>query len=100
MKPTTISLLLVLIGVVISLQGCFATQILEQQRDAIRMRAANEHDCHLLHVDVLVVEDKKGIFRSTGCGHEEFWSCKEDKYGGPDLCDRVPFPQSSMFKRF
>lgn len=81
------------------LQGCFASQSVELQRNAIQTRAANEHDCHLNHVTVVVVEDKKGIFRSTGCGHEEFWQCVEDEYG-PEFCDRVDFPADSMFLRF
>ena len=80
-------------------QGCFAAQNLELQRNAIQTRAANEHDCHLSHVTVVVVEDKKGVFRSTGCGHEEFWQCQDDEYG-PDFCDRIDFPTDSMFLRF
>jgi len=94
------SLVISIIFVAIALlQGCFAAQNVELQRDTIRTRAANEFDCHLFHVNVLVVEDKKSVFRATGCGHEEFWQCV-DVEDGADFCDRVDFPTDSMFLRF
>lgn len=92
---TTLALLII---AALLAQGC--AQLRETERLAVRSRAANEHDCHQLAMDVVPLEDKKKVWRAIGCGHETFWECN-DAEDGPDVCDRVEFPFSeSKLLRF
>ncbi|MEO1272688.1 MAG: hypothetical protein AAFX99_31760 [Myxococcota bacterium] len=96
MTSRTLPMLVILLLLAIVGLGCANNEV---QRRAVTTRAANEHDCHRLAVTVVAVEDARKVWRANGCGHETFWECRSYEEG-PDICDRVGFPEGSRFLRF